>query len=125
MKNVIKTFINRYGKQVTIIYRTPKEDETGVVKNKKGHIIYNEEEIETKARVNFLDGTESFLNNATVQEFDAIALFMTKDAEYLNENCRLKVTNPFTEEEVTMQMLKPKALDQLPHIEVRLKFRDI
>lgn len=125
MRNAFGTFINRYGKPVTIIHRTPKEDETGIVKDKKGHIIYDEEEIETSARVNFLDGTEHFLNNATVQTFDAIALFETSDAEYLNENSRLRVTNPYTAEEIELQMLKPRALEQLPHIEVRLKLREI
>lgn len=125
MKGAFKTFINRYGEDVTIIHRTPKEDVNGIVKDGKGHILYNEEEIETRARVNFLDGTERFLNNATVQSFDAIALFETSDAEYLNENSRLKTIDPYTAKEITMQMLKPKALRQLPHIEVRLKYRDI
>jgi hypothetical protein len=125
MRNAFKTFINRYGEPVTIIYRTPSEDANGIIKNKKGHTVYKEEEIETVARVNFLDGTEHFLNNATVQSFDAIALFETKDAEYLNENSWLITTDPNTLQEVTMQMLKPKALRQLPHIEVQLKYRDV
>jgi hypothetical protein len=125
IRNAVKSFISRYGEDVTIIHRTPSEDGNGVIKDKKGHIVYKEDEITTKARVNFLDGTERFLNNATVQACDAIAIFETKDAEYLNENSWLKVTNPYTLVEVIMKMLKPKATRQLPHIEVQLKYRDV
>jgi hypothetical protein len=123
MRNPFTSFIKRFGTDVVVTHRTPKTVAGEVVKNDKGRIIYDEEEVELRCNLTIFKGTEVFLNNATVQEGDGTGSFLLEDQQYLNENSYLTKTYEDTGEVLKFKMQKPKRLRT--KITVPLKSREI
>lgn len=60
MRNPFPSFIKRFGTDVVVTYRTPKVVGGEVVKNDKGRIVYDEEEVELRCNLTVFKGTEVF-----------------------------------------------------------------
>jgi hypothetical protein len=111
--------VARYGTDVTVVYRTPKLDSNGgKVRDSKNKPVFTETVLNLRCMLHIMDGTENLVNNAVLQQGDAAAHFMLKDAVNLNKDSTLKVDygNGLT---YTWKMLKP--MPKHVYISVQLK----
>ena len=103
------------------LVRTPSRDDDGNILPDGGAIIYDEEDVVLLARINMLRGSEKEVDNAFVEEGDAIGLFKLKDAQYLNKGNTVSLSYE-TGLDYYFQMMKP--IQRMTHIEVGLKRRE-
>lgn len=89
--------INQHGRLVQLTTRTPQEDEQGeIVRDSRGHTIYDEEVNTVIARVKVLRGGERLVRNNILQVGDAVGIFKLTDAAYLNEQSYLFIQDTNT-----------------------------
>lgn len=89
--------INQHGRLVQVTTRTPQEDPQGeVVRDSRGHTIYDEEVNTVTARVKVLRGGEHLVRNNILQVGDAVGIFKLTDAAYLNEQSYLFIQDTNT-----------------------------
>jgi len=126
MISVFNHYINRFGKNVTVLHRTPKIINGKEAKNSRGRTIYNITEIPLRCRIKILRGDEKIVQNAILEEGDAIGLFKLSDAQYIIEDNNLIMEyddmcgNSY---KYRFKMYKP--VFKTTHLEVKLKRVDM
>lgn len=125
MIEAFEDFISEYGDIVTILTRTPSEAGGEIVKDDRGHIIYDEEEIDTIARIRTVRPNEQLVKQGVLKLNDAVGLFSLTERDYIKTNNTV-VLKQFIEEssyESRYEMMQP--IIKKTHIEVNLKRVDI
>lgn len=85
-------YIRLYGDQAKIIHHTPQKIDGKVIKDDRGHTVYNKEEINIQCRVKLLKGDERVIQSGLMEEGDAVGLFQLKDSQYIHERNELILT---------------------------------
>ena len=125
MSDLIETFeevLNEFGDVITVKCKKAQVLEGKKVRDERGRLIFDEEEIETIARIKLVKGSESIVSNNVLQRGDAIGLFSLEDYPYLTANSEviLKQTLPNGEQiETNFEMVKP--IVKKTHVESGLK----
>lgn len=110
MIDAINEAIDEYGKDVIIIDKTPKMVDGVVQKDNNRHIIYDETEISTKARLTKkTDYEKNGLNDQYVKIVTEVASFKKEDAQYLKSGNELKYTDSIG----NTHSFEMKAIDEL------------
>ena len=87
MNNPFPMYVRRFGRDVIIIFRSPQIDANGKFnRTKKGSIIYDETEIDTRCIIKTTGSNKGLWNDATQTTYDAKALFLLSEEENLNED---------------------------------------
>lgn len=122
MRNAFNHFVGKYGVVATITVRTPQTSGGEVVKDSKGHTVFTESEQEVKCRIKLGGGRQALFNNAMLQSYDGKGLFKLSDAEYINQDSKLKWE---ISEENIMYFLIKNIVYKKTHIEADLKSREL
>ena len=115
-------YISQYGETVTIKNRTAELDDNGlVVKDDDGDVIYTESDQTVRCRIVNNRGSEvskmRFMGAfPTMEEADAIGLFLTSDAQYIKKGNIVTLSRALS---YTFKMLTP--VEKKTHLEVTLK----
>ncbi len=121
--NAINNMINQYGRLVQVTTRTPTENGQGeIVKDNRGHVVYNEEINTITARIKVMRGGERLVRNNILQVGDAVGIFKLSDAGTLNEQSYLFLQDVNTEgygQSFNFKIEKP--VHKQTHIEANLK----
>lgn len=121
MESAFLQFLGKYGKDVTIHYRTEKIDpETHLkVKNKEGHQSYDEEEIPTICYLDLDSATTRYIEGTVVQVIEDTAQFKLSDAPNLNTNSFLVYTDTKINQEHRFKISQLKT--NVTHIHAQLE----
>lgn len=96
-------FLSMAGVDVIVINRTPKlDDEGNIIRNGKGRIEYDEEEIPLTARFIEKSPTTNPMMNINLEDYSAFAKFALDDIQYLKEK------NYLIHEDMRYTMSKPQ-----------------
>jgi hypothetical protein len=87
--SIFEQILIRFGVEVDVITRTPKEEDGEIQRTTKGNVIYDEETNTVTARILDNPGSEAFWKNTMMQTENAVGLFRLTDKDYLNENSRV------------------------------------
>lgn len=122
--NDFNMFIDRYGTNVTIIHKIPKLDKDGKkAKDAKGHMLFDSEDVDVVAKVNFSEPSNQLWNNLDREAYDGSASFKLKDGQYLNKNSLIKIYDPDIGSTSYFTMTSPKKYKT--HYKVGIRNRDV